>query len=272
MIIDVKKLFFGYKENQDILKDVSFHVEEGQYVTLIGHNGSGKSTLSKILAGLYLDYRAEKCEVLGVALEKQNLPEIRKRIGLVFQNPDNQFVASTVKDDIAFGLENRQMPREEMLTTINKWVKEVGMEDYLNKAPENLSGGQKQRVAIAGVLALEPDLLILDEATSMLDPVGKNDVLNLVKEMRKKKPSLTLISITHDVEEALHSDYVLVMNEGRIILEGTPKEVFKHHDLLTSVHLKLPFIYEMKEALKTEGFKVPDNIDNEEELVNYLCR
>ena len=197
-IIETEKLNYSYDGKNPALKDVTFSVKEGSYVCLIGHNGSGKSTLAKVLAGLNSGFEGT-VKLFGTELNGKTLYSLRSRMGLVFQNPDNQFVGSTVRDDIAFGLENRQVPSEQMDDIINRYAKEVGMEAFLDSAPENLSGGQKQRVAIAGVLAMKPELIIYDEATSMLDPVGKKDILDLTFKLRKENPNLTVLSITHEL-------------------------------------------------------------------------
>lgn len=270
-ILEVHNLNYSYDGKNPVLKDVSFSIEEGSYVALIGHNGSGKSTLAKVLAGLNSGFAGE-VKLFGVLLTGKSLYSLRSRLGLVFQNPDNQFVGSTVRDDIAFGLENRQVPHEEMEGIIQRVAKQVGMEAFLDSAPENLSGGQKQRVAIAGILAMKPEFIIYDEATSMLDPLGKKDVLDLTFKLREENPSLTVLSITHDVEEAAKADQVLVLNGGELILEGTPKEVFSHESELNAIHLGCPFFISLKNELRRQGIMVPDEIDSEEKLEAYLCR
>lgn len=270
-IIETEKLNYSYDGKNPALKDITFSVKEGSYVCLIGHNGSGKSTLAKVLAGLNSGFEG-MVKLFGTELTGKTLYSLRSRMGLVFQNPDNQFVGSTVRDDIAFGLENRQVPTEQMDEIINHYAKEVGMEAFLDSAPENLSGGQKQRVAIAGVLAMKPELIIYDEATSMLDPLGKKDILDLTFKLRQENPNLTVLSITHDVEEAAHADEVLVLNEGALMLQGTPKEVFAHEQELNAIRLGCPFFISLVNALKREGIAVPDTITNEEELEEFLCR
>lgn len=271
-IIEVKHLSFSYdKDGPKTLSDVSFSIEEGSYVALIGHNGSGKSTIAKILAGLIDDYEG-MVDIFGLLLKEENLQEIRKRLGLVFQNPDNQFVGSSVRDDIAFGLENRQVDPSKMDAIIDEYTRKVGMEKELDSAPENLSGGQKQRVAIAGILALHPDLLILDEATSMLDPLGKRQILDLIARLRQENPSLTILSITHDVEEAYRADKVLVLNAGQLMLEGSPKEIFEHEDVLNSIRLEAPFYIRLTNALKKEGLEIPSSVTDLASLEDFLCR
>ena len=270
-IIEVKNLNFSYEEERPILKNISFSVEAGRYVALIGHNGSGKSTLAKILAGLFKKVEGD-VKIFDLPLEKNNLVAIRSQLGIVFQNPDNQFVASSVKEDIAFGLENRAIPQKEMDPIILEVAIEVGMEKFLDAAPENLSGGQKQRVAIAGTLAMKPRLLLLDEATSMLDPKGKREILALIQKMRQNNPELTIVSITHDVEEAASADEVIVLNDGEIVLHGTPEEVFSHRDVLASVRLDTPFFDSLVTALKAEGIPIPESIKDIASLEDYLCR
>ncbi len=269
--LEVKNLSYSYKENESVLKDVSFSIEEGNYVCLIGHNGSGKSTLAKIIMGLNNKFQGE-VTVFGMPLNNENIGKIRAKVGIVFQNPDNQFVGSSVEDDIAFGLENRQIKHDDMPKIIAKYAKEVGMEGFLESSPENLSGGQKQRVAIAGVLAMKPSLIIYDEATSMLDPKGKREILTLTKKMREENPSLTILSITHDVEEAATADEVLVLNEGCLLAKGKPNEVFTQKEKLIQVGLALPFFYELKNALEAEGINIPSSISDLSSLEDYLCK
>lgn len=270
--MSVSGLSYAYGEGMpDVLSDVSLSVEEGSYIALIGHNGSGKSTLAKVLAGL-LEYSRGEIKMFGETLNKDNIAKIRTRIGLVFQNPDNQFVGASVRDDIAFGLENRAIDPKDMDDIILRYAKEVGMDSFLDSAPENLSGGQKQRVAIAGILAMNPDLIIYDEATSMLDPLGKKDIFDITFRLKEANPSLTVISITHDVEEAYLADKVFVMNAGKIVLSGVPSEVFAQEETLKSIHLDTPFVLSLKKALIERGIDVPKEIGTEKELEDFLCR
>lgn len=270
-IVEAKNISYSYDGKNEVISGLSFSVEEGSYVALIGHNGSGKSTLAKVMAGLISNFKGE-LNMFGMPLNSKNLGSIRSRLGIVFQNPDNQFVASSVKDDIAFGLENRCVKHEEMDGIIEEYAAEVGMSDFLESAPENLSGGQKQRVAIAGVLAMKPDLIIYDEATSMLDPKGKEELLELTSKMKKENPKLTIISITHDIEEAARADEVLVLNEGKLVLEGVPNEVFSHDKELASIHLGSPFFISLVRALKDNGIIVPSSIKDLPSLEDFLCR
>lgn len=251
---------FSYGKNSEILKDVSFSINEGEYVVLLGHNGSGKSTLAKLIIGL-LEANKGNIEIKGLKLNEENIKEIRKSVGIVFQNPDNQFVGVTVKDDIAFGLENRCIAYDEMIKRIDYYAKLVGMEKYLNRNPEELSGGQKQRVAIASVLAFEPDILILDEATSMLDPLGVREVNETIKNLIGKK---TILSITHNLNEAIYADRVIVLNKGIITLNGTPREVFKEKETLKEANLDIP------EAMKLLELVEESNLNNKEELRRIL--
>ncbi|MDY2914069.1 MAG: energy-coupling factor transporter ATPase [Candidatus Enteromonas sp.] len=270
-ILQVENLSYAYEEGQNVLNGVSFSVNQGSYVCVIGHNGSGKSTLAKCIIGLMAGVHGN-ISLFGQPLNKKSVYSLRSRVGIVFQNPDNQFVGSTVADDIAFGLENRRIPSEEMDGIIRRFAEEAGMGEFLNHEPQMLSGGQKQRVAIAGVLAMNPDLIIFDEATSMLDPKGKREISALVSKMRKDNPSLTLLSITHDVEEAAEADQVIVLEEGKVLFSGTPNEVFANEDALRSIHLGVPFVYALKARLKERGIDVPLEITKIEELEDYLCR
>jgi len=271
-VLEAKNLSYTYQgESVEAIHDLSFSIPEGSYVAIVGHNGSGKSTLAKIISGL-MTTKKGSVSVFGEKLNKDNLASIRRRMGLVFQNPDNQFVGASVRDDIAFGLENREVPTEEMDSIINEYAAKVSMERYLDSAPENLSGGQKQRVAIAGVLAMKPELIIYDEATSMLDPVGKKEILDITFGLKKDNPNLSVISITHDIEEASRADYVLVLNKGNLILEGKPSEVFKEKEKLQEIHLEAPFLLSLITSLKDEGVDVPDDVDTLKKLEDFLCQ
>ncbi|MBR2802199.1 MAG: energy-coupling factor transporter ATPase [Erysipelotrichaceae bacterium] len=252
--IETKDLVFSYDQENDVLKGVTFSVEKGSYTTLIGHNGSGKSTVAKLIAGL-LEAKSGTIRVEGVEVNPENLPQLRDKIGIVFQNPDNQFIGSTVKDDIAFGLENHLVPTEEMDEIIEKYAKIVDMSGFLDREPEKLSGGQKQRVAIAGVLAMKPDVLIFDEATSMLDPRGKEEIKRVIRELHGQE-SLTILSITHDIEEAALADHVIVMNGGKVYLEGTPQEVFQHEKELKKIGLDIPFAEYVRSLFKERGIRL----------------
>lgn len=250
--VEIKNLSFSYNDGGPVLNHVSLSVEQGSYTSIIGHNGSGKSTIAKLIIGL-LAPRDGEIYVDGELLDNKSVRRIRKKIGLVFQNPDNQFIGASVEDDIAFGLENRQIPHKDMPEIVKRFAERVGMSEFLQNEPSRLSGGQKQRVAIAGALALNPEILILDEATSMLDPKGKNDIKQLILEMKKENPNLTIISITHDVEEAYLSDEVIVLSHGEVAFKGKPDEVFSKRDVLKNFNLEMPFLLDLKQKLAEEA-------------------
>lgn len=268
-IIEVKNLSFAYDESAKTIDEVSFSIEEGTYTTIIGHNGSGKSTIAKLIAGL-LEKASGSIMVDGMELNVENLNKIRSDIGIVFQNPDNQFIGSTVRDDIAFGLENHCVPQEEMDQIIEENAALVGMTKYLNQEPTRLSGGQKQRVAIAGVLAMKPKILIFDEATSMLDPQGKDEIKRVITELHGES-KLTILSITHDIDEVAKSDYVIAMDGGHVAITGTPKEVFKDPEKLKKMKLDVPFSLKLSEELQACGLQVSSHI-TQEGLVEELCQ
>ncbi|MBQ1315631.1 MAG: energy-coupling factor transporter ATPase [Erysipelotrichaceae bacterium] len=273
--VEVRNLSFSYdpQVKTRTIDRVSFSIPSGSYTTVIGHNGSGKSTIAKLLLGL-LEKAEGEIYIDGLELNLENLREIRGKIGIVFQNPDNQFIGSTVRDDIAFGLENHCVPQREMDGIIEKFAARVNMSEFLNSEPTKLSGGQKQRVAIAAVLAMRHDIIVFDEATSMLDPTGKREINNLIKELHKDK-KLTVISITHDIEEVAQSDNVIVVNKGKIALVGTPKEVFRNEKLMESMQLDIPFVYKVRNALKKKGVRVSDELDMErmaEEVCRYVLK
>lgn len=268
-IIEVKDLTFSYDETKTTIDHVSFAIEEGTYTTIVGHNGSGKSTIAKLLAGL-LEKKSGSILIDGMELNLENLSRIRSRIGIVFQNPDNQFIGSTVRDDIAFGLENHCVPQPEMDGIIEVNAERVHMTKYLDHEPSRLSGGQKQRVAIAGVLAMKPKILIFDEATSMLDPSGKDEIKRVIKNIHKES-SLTILSITHDIDEVAGSDRVIALENGRIAMQGTPHEVFSEVDALRKIKLDVPFSLKMQQKLAKRGVRVGKHITMEG-LVKELCQ
>ncbi|MBP3890933.1 MAG: energy-coupling factor transporter ATPase [Solobacterium sp.] len=268
-LIEVKDLNFSYDENTHAVKDVTFSIEKGLYCTIVGHNGSGKSTVAKLLAGL-LEKKSGSILIDGYELNEENLKVIRNKIGIVFQNPDNQFIGSTVRDDIAFGLENHCVKQEDMDELIETFAARVNMTKFLDAEPLKLSGGQKQRVAIAGVLAMHPEILIFDEATSMLDPQGKDEIKRVIRDLHKEK-DLTILSITHDIEEVAKSDYVLVLDEGKLIMEGTPASIFKNEQKLTDTNLDIPYAMKLKKALEEKGVLVNPHITMEG-LVKELCQ
>ena len=268
-IIDVKNLSFRYKESQEYydVKDITFHVKRGEWLSIVGHNGSGKSTTVRLIDGLL---EAESGEIIidGQRLTEENVWDIRRQIGMVFQNPDNQFVGATVEDDVAFGLENQGLSRQEMKKRVEEALDLVGMLDFKKREPARLSGGQKQRVAIAGVVALRPAILILDEATSMLDPEGRRELIETVKGIRKDY-DMTVISITHDLEEVAMSDRVLVMKKGEIESTSSPRELFSRNDL-DQIGLDDPFANQLKQSLSQNGYDLPENYLTESELEDKL--
>ena len=265
----VKDLCFEYEENIPTIQNVSFEIDAGEYVAILGHNGSGKSTIAKLLIGL-LEKKSGNIMVEGISLNEENLYDVRSHIGIVFQNPDNQFIGATVRDDIAFGLENKCVPQKDMEDIINYYAKEVNMYAFLDHEPSKLSGGQKQRVAIAGILAMQPDILILDESTSMLDPKGKTEVNALVKKIRQEK-KMTVLSITHDIEEASKADRIILLNKGRVEAIGGPKEILSDANKLEELGLEAPFSLQLSKQLQNIGIDVSLYID-EKELVEELCQ
>ena len=252
--IEVKDLYFSYEPGHSVIQGASFSISAGSYTTIIGHNGSGKSTLAKLLAGL-LDKESGSIRIQGKEMSEERLDEIRSQIGIVFQNPDNQFIGSTVRDDIAFGLENHQVEPMKMEAIIKDNAQRVGMSAFLDQEPMHLSGGQKQRVAIAGVLAMSPEVLILDEATSMLDPMGKYSINQLIKQLYQKE-GLTILSITHDMEEVLQSTNVIALVDGKPIYTGDPLLLFHQPDLLKQLQVEAPFVIEVEEELKKKGIQL----------------
>ena len=268
-IIDVKNLSFRYKESQEYydVKDITFHVKRGEWLSIVGHNGSGKSTTVRLIDGL-LEAESGEIVIDGQRLTEENVWNIRRQIGMVFQNPDNQFVGATVEDDVAFGLENQGLSRQEMKKRVEEALDLVGMLDFKKREPARLSGGQKQRVAIAGVVALRPAILILDEATSMLDPEGRRELIETVKGIRKDY-DMTVISISHDLEEVAMSDRVLVMKKGEIESTSSPKELFSRNDL-DQIGLDDPFANQLKHSLSQNGYNLPENYLTESELEDKL--
>ena len=268
-VIDVKNLSFRYKENQEYydVKDITFHVKRGEWLSIVGHNGSGKSTTVRLIDGL-LEAESGEIVIDGQRLTEENVWNIRRQIGMVFQNPDNQFVGATVEDDVAFGLENQGLSRQEMKKRVEEALDLVGMLDFKKREPARLSGGQKQRVAIAGVVALRPAILILDEATSMLDPEGRRELIETVKEIRKDY-DMTVISITHDLEEVAMSDRVLVLKKGEIESTSSPRELFSRNDL-DQIGLDDPFSNQLKHSLSQNGYDLPENYLTESELEDKL--
>ena len=259
-LIEIRDLYFRYSSDDRAVNGVSIDINEGEFVCVLGHNGSGKSTLAKLLVGL-LKAKSGSIKIKDIELTEKTVDDLRQHIGIVFQNPDNQFVGVTVKDDIAFGLENRQVETTKIKQLVNEYAEKVSMEKFLESSPEKLSGGEKQRVAIAGVLAMNPEVIIFDEATSMLDPKGVKEILDTINNLKHTK---TIISITHNLNEAKYADRVIVMHQGKVVLNGTPEEVFKHVDILKLSNLDI--LESMKLIEKIES----SNIKRKEELKEAL--
>ena len=270
-IVQFKNVSFRYDTDAPYaLNNVSFEVFEGEWLAIVGHNGSGKSTIAKLMNGLLFPEKGD-IYIHHLKLSEELVWDIRDLIGMVFQNPDNQFVGTTVQDDVAFGLENHGIPRKEMIERVHEALRQVKMSNFLDQEPHHLSGGQKQRVAIASVLALRPRIIILDEATSMLDPRGRSEVLDVVREL-KKKEKLTIISITHDLEEAARADRIIVMNRGEVYREGLPEDIFKMDEELIRLGLDIPFTTKLVKGLRDNGYDIPKDILNEDKLVDYIWK
>ncbi|HIZ71043.1 MAG TPA: energy-coupling factor ABC transporter ATP-binding protein [Candidatus Atopostipes pullistercoris] len=271
-LISLKNVSYRYSSTDDFLalNNISLTIEKGEWITLIGANGSGKSTLVKTLNGLNMPQEGT-ISVDGLTMNEENIWTIRQKVGMVFQNPDNQFVGSTVADDVAFGLENIGVPRDEMIERINRSLEQVGMQNFKQVEPARLSGGQKQRVAIAGILALEPEIIILDEATSMLDPKGRAEVLETVKAV-KERSNLTVLSITHDINEAAHADRIFVLEKGQIKYVDVPEEIFKLGDQLIDLGLTIPFVEQLRYQLMNNNLHLPNEFMTKERLVEWLWK
>ncbi len=270
-MISIKNVSFTYDSGTPALENVSLDIREGEFLCIVGHNGSGKSTLAKMLNGLLLPTEGAVIVDGMDTADDDRLLDIRRRVGIVFQNPDNQIVTTVVREDVAFGLENLGIPTEEMIVRVDEALKSVGMESYAESAPHMLSGGQKQRIAIAGMLAMEPNVLVLDEATAMLDPYGRRDILKIVHELHEKK-GITVVMITQYMEEALGAERVIVMNSGHIEMEGTPQEVFARGDELRKIGLDVPAAIELRELLKERHIADLGNAMTLEEISEGLCR
>ena len=258
-MIEIKNLFFEYEEGSKTIDHISFQVPKGSYTVILGHNGSGKSTIAKLIIGL-LEASEGDITVGGKKLSLETLDDIRRMVGIVFQNPDNQFIGST----------NICVPHDDMEGIIHEYAKKVNMLDFLDHEPTKLSGGQKQRVAIAGILAMHPQIIILDEATSMLDPRGRKEINELVRELNKDE-GMTILSITHDIEEAAKSDNVVLLNNGHIVNQGKPEDVLTNTKQIQSLQLDVPFAYKVSHALNKQGYKIDETID-QEKLVKELCQ
>ncbi|MGL5591699.1 MAG: energy-coupling factor transporter ATPase [Mycoplasmoidaceae bacterium] len=268
-IVEFKNITFGYTPELMVLNDVNFSILENEYVCIIGHNGSGKSTISKILTGLLKPLKGE-LYVKDNLIDQSNINFIRSNIGIVFQNPDNQFIGITAEDDIAFGLENRRIPQEKMKSIITQAAKSVQVDKLLSMESQKLSGGEKQRVAIASILAINPSIIIFDESTSMLDPKGKKELKELMILLRDKKDK-TIISITHDMEEVVNADKVIVLNNGRIVSQGRPEVIFTNENELQKMSLDFPFILKVACGLNNKNSKIKRTLDRNE-LVKNICQ
>ncbi len=274
-IIKVENVSYDYRrfeeEKLPAVRGVSFEIEEGEFVVIGGANGSGKSTLAKMLNGL-LKPTCGKIEVLGMDVSnEEKVFEIRRNVGIVFQNPDNQTVASIVEDDVAFGPENLGVPREEIVSRVQWALKAVGMEEYAKSTPFKMSGGQKQRIAIAGILAMKPKIIVLDEATSMLDPNGRKEVMAVLKKLNQEE-NMTVIHITHHMEEAADADRILVMDGGKLVMDGAPREVFADGEKLKEHALSLPVAAELADMLRKAGLPVRESVLSEDELLEEIWR
>ncbi|KRL22259.1 ABC transporter, ATP-binding protein [Lentilactobacillus kisonensis DSM 19906 = JCM 15041] len=267
-IIQVKNISFNYSGQPLLFDGLSLDVHEGEWLALIGQNGSGKSTLARLIDGLNV-LKKGQIFVDGLLVSDQNVFDIRNKIGMVFQNPEDQFVGATVEDDVAFGLENRQIDREKMHQLVKTSLENVNMWEFRDRIPANLSGGQKQRVAIAGIVALSPKIIILDEATSMLDPQGRQDILDLVRQL-KEKNHLTVISITHDIDEAASADRVIVINKGQKIDEDIPGKIFSNTEQLARIGLDAPYTAQLIAALKRRHFDLDKEYLDREGLIAWI--
>ncbi|MDN9012321.1 energy-coupling factor transporter ATPase [Brevibacillus laterosporus] len=273
-MIQASGLTFQYHSEQaeasPVVKGIDFSIQEGSFVSIIGHNGSGKSTLAKLMNALLVP-TAGVLTVTGFSTDdEERLWDIRQQVGMVFQNPDNQIVGTIVEDDVAFGLENLGIEATEMRKRIDESLESVKMTAYLKSQPQRLSGGQKQRVAIAGILAMRPSIIILDEATAMLDPQGRKEVIQLVHRLNREE-GLTIVNITHFPEETLESDRIIVMDQGKIYADGTPVEVYADVEGLKAIGLDVPFAGRLRHTLRQQGIKLQTVLD-QEELVDELCK
>jgi len=271
--IEIKDVSYHYpvKDERSVwaVRKVSLCIEKGDYIALVGMNGSGKSTLAKLLNGLFLPDAGEIL-IDGISTnDDDNIFEIRKRVGMVFQNPDNQTVATIVEDDVAFGPENLGIPREEIIKRVDDALEAVGMSEYRSRSASRLSGGQKQRVAIAGVLAMRPEIIILDEATSMLDPSGRKEVLDVVKKLNDE--GITVINITHNMEEAALADRIIVMRKSRVVIDGAPEDVFRSGQL-DACGLTLPPLAQLAKRLGESGFEFSKTVLSLNGLSEEICR
>lgn len=272
--IELKDVHYAYpgseESGQEAVKGVTLSIEEGSFVALVGHNGSGKSTLARLLNGLFVPTNGDVV-VYGVnTKDEKRIYDVRSRVGMVFQNPDNQMIATNVADDIAFGPENLGVEREEIIRRVDWALEQVGMSEYRDGTPFKLSGGQKQRLAIAGVLAIKPRVMVLDEATAMLDPKGRDEVMTVTRKLNREE-GMTVVHITHYMDEALGADRLIVMNDGLVVADGKPSEVFKQYGLLRQIKLGVPYVTNVAVALHAAGLDIDPHIVGEDELVEAIC-
>ena len=272
--ISAEHISFGYEADDGslipVLEDLSIGIKEGEFVAVLGHNGSGKSTLAKHFNAVLLP-SGGRCYVDGIdTTDEDKLFQIRQTVGMVFQNPDNQLVATVVEEDVAFGPENLGVPTEEIRRRVDAALKAVGMESFLLHAPHNLSGGQKQRIAIAGIIAMEPKCIVLDESTAMLDPSGRREVLDTVRRLNREK-GITIVLITHHMNEAAMADRVVVMDDGHVVMDGKPREILTRMEDLRAIGLDVPHTVELLHGLREDGFDVPLDALTVEECADAVC-
>lgn len=271
-IIEIKDAVYKYdEESEDVLHGVSLKVQKGEFLCILGHNGCGKSTLAKLINGLYQPTSGQVLVNGMDTKDEDKILSIRSLAGMVFQNPDNQMVATIVEEDVAFGPENLGVPQQELRARVDEALKTVNMFQFKDSAPHRLSGGQKQRIAIAGILAMEPQIIIMDESTSMLDPKGRREVLETVHRLNKEK-GITVVFITHFMEETVNADRIIVMGDGVIKMEGTPKEIFSQEEKIKELTLEVPPVTKMAQQLNARGINITRNILTFEELFDSLCQ
>ena len=274
-IIKIEHVSFEYKKDggensKKALRNINLQIEKGSFTAILGKNGSGKSTLAKNLNGLLLPTEGRILVNGYDTSDDEHIWDVRQSAGMVFQNPDNQLVSAIVEDDVAFGPENLGIDPLEIRERVDKALADVNMGPYRGKSPHLLSGGQKQRIAIAGVVAMKPSCIIFDEPTAMLDPKGRSEIMRIIKELNEE--GITVVLITHFMEEAVHADRVIIMNEGEVFLDGSPEEVFSRGEQVRSVNLDVPLAVELAAKLRLKGITVPENIIGMEEMVEYLCQ
>lgn len=280
--IKIRNLSYAYTDDDGkpvpVLRDLSLDIEKGEYVAVLGHNGSGKSTLAKLLNLVIDDYEyfegtieVDGVDITSDDMTEDNIYELRKKIGMVFQNPDNQLVATIVEEDVAFGPENLGLPREELRKRVDDALETVGMTRYAHHEPHRLSGGQKQRIAIAGIIAMKPDCMIFDESTAMLDPMGRRDVVETIEKLNREEGK-TVLTITHYMDEAVRADRVIVINDGKIILDGPPSRIFAQAEILRSAGLDLPQCADLLLRLRKQGIALEGEINTPEQCAETIAR